>query len=100
MDPEIADHLLKNVDAVETRNGGASPEANRAAEVMAQRYGLPGVGGSDAHFLMQLGRCLTVFEGEIGREEDLMREIRAGRCRAASASELEAQVMPRLWRQA
>jgi predicted metal-dependent phosphoesterase TrpH len=97
MEPALADFLLSNVDAVETRNGGSSPEANQAAERMADRYGLPGVGGSDAHFLMQLGRCLTVFERVIRNEEDLVREIKAGRCRAASASELEASVMPRLW---
>jgi hypothetical protein len=96
MEPEVAEFILSNVDAVETRNGGSSPEANEAARAMADRYRLPGVGGSDAHFLMQLGRCLTVFERWIENEEDLMREIRAGRCRGVSASEIGLPVMPGL----
>ncbi|OFW57283.1 MAG: hypothetical protein A2Y75_07585 [Candidatus Solincola sediminis] len=94
MKPETADFLLSNIDAVETRNGGTTPVANGTAEAMAARYGLPGVGGSDAHFLMQLGRCLTIFERDINGEDDLVREIKAGRCRAVSASEIEQNVMP------
>ena len=93
-----AEFLLASVDAIEVRNGGSSPEANHAAEAFATRYGLPGVGGSDAHFLMQVGRCLTVFERDLQDEEDLIREIRAGRCRAAYAAEVESIRMPELWR--
>jgi predicted metal-dependent phosphoesterase TrpH len=95
--PETAANLMSNIDAVEVRNGGTTPEANLAAERMAERYGLPGVGGSDAHFLMQVGRCLTVFERDIQNEEDLVREIKAGRCRAAYASEIERIATPDLW---
>lgn len=98
MEPRLAAFLLNNIDAVETRNGGTTPEANRTAEMMANRQGLPGVGGSDAHFLMQLGRCLTVFEREIKDEDDLVREIKAGRCRGVYASEVGEMVTPELWR--
>lgn len=93
MGQETAARMMRSVDAVEVRNGGTAPEANQAAEKMAVRCGLPGVGGSDAHFLMQVGRCLTVFERDIRDEEDLVREIRAGRCRAAYASEVERIVL-------
>jgi len=88
MGPETTGYLMAHIDAVEVRNGGTTPEANQAAEKMAGRYGLPGVGGSDAHFLMQVGRCLTVFERDISDEEDLVREIKAGRCRAVYLEEL------------
>ncbi len=74
--------LLSTCDALEVINGGTSPDHNRVAAEAARRFGLPGVGGSDAHHLAQLGRALTEFEREIESEEDLMREIRAGRCRA------------------
>jgi predicted metal-dependent phosphoesterase TrpH len=89
---------MTSIDAVEVRNGGTTPEANHTAEIMAGKYGLPGVGGSDAHFLMQVGRCLTVFERDILTEEDLIGEIKAGRCRAAYAAEVEKIVVPELWR--
>jgi predicted metal-dependent phosphoesterase TrpH len=96
--PEVAGRLMTSIDAVEVRNGGTTPEANHTAEIMAGKYGLPGVGGSDAHFLMQVGRCLTVFERDILTEEDLIGEIKAGRCRAAYAAEVEEIVVPELWR--
>lgn len=97
MGEQKAEYLLNNIDAVETRNGGSSPEANRTAEVIADKYGLPAVGGSDAHFLMQVGRCLTVFDRDIEDEKDLVEEIKAGRCRAAYASEVEGIEPSRLW---
>jgi predicted metal-dependent phosphoesterase TrpH len=86
------------VDAIETRNGGSSPESNDAAQVYAEKYGLPGVGGSDAHFLMQVGRCLTVFEREIRGESELVEEIKAGRCFAAYASEMDGLKLSEIWR--
>jgi len=95
---DAAEFLLANVDAIEVRNGGSSPESNSAAEAYAEKYGIPGVGGSDAHFLMQLGRCLTVFERDIGSEAQLTEEIKAGRCRAAYAAEVESLRMSELWR--
>lgn len=95
---EQAEFLLANVDAIETRNGGSSQESNSAAESYAIKYGLPGTGGSDAHFIMQVGRCLTVFERDIGDETQLVEEIKAGRCRAAYASEVESLKLSELWR--
>jgi predicted metal-dependent phosphoesterase TrpH len=95
---ERADLLLANVDAIETRNGGTSPESNEAAQAYADKYGIPGVGGSDAHFLMQLGRCLTVFECDVYSEAELVEEIQAGRCRAAYASEVDSIKMSEIWR--
>lgn len=94
---ERAEYLLASVDAIEIRNGGSSPESNQTAESIAVACGLPGTGGSDAHFLMQVGRCLTVFERDLVDEEDLVREIKAGRCRAAYAGEVESLRMSEMW---
>jgi hypothetical protein len=46
---------------------------------------------------MQVGRCLTVFERDIEDEKGLMEEIKAGRCRAAYASEVDDIEPSRLW---
>lgn len=94
---ENAEILLGSVNAIETRNGGTSPESNQAAQACAEEYGIPGIGGSDAHFLMQLGRCLTVFEREVRSEAELVEEIKAGRCRAAYASEVEDLKLSEIW---
>ncbi len=85
---EKAEYLLSHVDAIEVLNGGNTPEANGAAQAMADKYGLPQVGGSDAHLLMQVGRCVTRFERELETEEELVEEIRAGRCRPFYAHQL------------
>jgi hypothetical protein len=39
---------------------------------------IPGTGGSDAHKILQVGSCVTVFENPVRNEDDFIREIRAG----------------------
>jgi len=95
--PERAEFLLERVDGLEVKNGGNTPEANLRAEGIAARYRLPGVGGSDAHLVMQVGRCLTLFERKITCEEDLVREIKAGRCQALYAWEVREPGFSSLW---
>lgn len=79
---ERTDFMMRNVDAVETRNGGCTPEGNHAAEELASRYGLQGLGGSDAHHVFQVGRCFTLFEELIESDEELVAAIRSGGFRA------------------
>jgi len=43
---------------------------------------IPGTGGSDAHKILNIGSCVTLFENRITGEVDFIREIRAGRIRA------------------
>lgn len=71
--------MVSRVDAIETFNGGCTPEGNRAAAQMADSYGLPQTGGSDAHHLFQVGRCVTVFDDHLETEEQLIEALRSGR---------------------
>jgi predicted metal-dependent phosphoesterase TrpH len=71
--------MLKNVDAIETHNGGCTPGGNQAAQELARRYNLPGIGGSDAHYEFQVGRCYTEFEDEILTDEELVAALRSGK---------------------
>lgn len=80
--------MLAHVAAIETHNGGCTPEGNAAALSLARGGGLPGIGGSDAHNVFQVGRCLTVFEDAMATEEDLVAALRAGRCSGAYAGEV------------
>jgi len=97
---EKAGYLLGNVDALEVLNGGNTPEANRLAMAVAEKYGLPQVGGSDAHLLVQVGRCVTLFEREFDTEEELVEEIRAGRCLPFYAHQLPELGRAGAWRPA
>lgn len=73
---------LEFVDAIEVGNGKLSPDENDMARKVAEKLGLPGTGGSDAHRVDEVGKWLTVFEKEIRDEGELVRELHAGRFRA------------------
>ncbi len=69
---------LDHVRAVESLNGGSSADENERAEELARRHGYHRIGGSDAHFVSAVGRCLTAFPRPIQTIEDLVAELQAG----------------------
>ena len=71
--------VLEFVDAVEVGNGKLSPEENNMARKVAEKLGLPGTGGSDAHRVDEIGTWVTVFEKEIESEIELVQELHARR---------------------
>ena len=74
---EAAEHQVFGlVDAVEVANGGTSDKENRFAVEVARQLGLPVTGGSDAHSQHGLGRYVTVFDAEIGSEEEFLNALR------------------------
>ena len=76
---QAAEHpVFALIDAVEVANGATSDKENRFALEVSQHLGLKVTGGSDAHSQHGLGRCVTVFEGEIGSEEEFMSALRSG----------------------
>jgi hypothetical protein len=75
--------LFEIVDAIEVLNGGNNERENLYALEVAQALGKPGLGGSDAHSDQGVGIYTTVFENRLETEEDLLRELKAGRFYAA-----------------
>ena len=73
---------LRLMDALEVLNGGSNEDENSFATAVADYLGLPGTGGSDAHYRAQVGTMITEFERQIETEQDLIRELKAGRFRA------------------
>ena len=70
--------VLPLVDAIETYNSRCMrPGQNRAALLFAQRHGLPGTVGSDAHTCWELGRS-TILLPAFANAEELRQVIRAG----------------------
>jgi predicted metal-dependent phosphoesterase TrpH len=79
----LADHVeagtrFAHVEVVEALNGGSSAEENGRAEGLAERYGLRRVGGSDAHYVSSIGRCLTAFNKPVQRMEELVEQLDHG----------------------
>jgi hypothetical protein len=70
------------VDAVEIGNGKLAEDENDMARSVAEKLGLPGTGGSDAHRIDEIATWVTVFENDIENEIQLVEELHAGRFRA------------------
>jgi predicted metal-dependent phosphoesterase TrpH len=71
--------VFQHVDGLEVHNCKVTDPENDMARRVAERLGLLGVAGSDAHRLDEVGRCVTVFEREIRTERELVEELRARR---------------------
>jgi hypothetical protein len=78
---------LSGITAVETLNGGSNNEENGRAEEIAQILGLNRIGGSDAHYVSAIGRCLTAFDAPIRTNEELVAVIYAGNYRPMRGEE-------------
>ena len=76
--PEAAAHpLFELVDDVELANGANTRRENLFGLDVAHHLRLKGTGGSDAHSTHGLGRCVTMFDGEIASEADLIEALKA-----------------------
>jgi predicted metal-dependent phosphoesterase TrpH len=76
LDPEH-ESLVGLVDWIEAWNGRvAHRAANERAADLARRRGVPGVGVSDAHALLEVGRSYTVMAGDPGTREGLLAALR------------------------
>jgi len=86
--PEVADvpndaqdasrhPLFAIVDDIEVLNGANSTKENAFASEVARCLGLCGTGGSDVHSTHGLGSSVTVFDGEVRSESDLVEALKA-----------------------
>lgn len=74
------------VPAIEGRNGHNSELANAHAELVAARRGVGVTGGSDAHHVGEVGRCVTLFPERLETVDDVVDQIQRGRCLAEGRS--------------
>lgn len=72
VDPKI----LRNMDFVEVFNTCESPLSNEMARHLAQKYRLPGIGGSDAHKERYIGMAQTEINHRITCNNDLIHAIK------------------------
>ena len=84
---EFADDCedLHSIRAAEGLNGSNRPGEQERAEELIQRLGLPATGGSDAHLVSAIGKCMTQFDNAVLNETDLVRELRSGKFGAVMA---------------
>lgn len=65
-DRSVDEHLLAQVDALEVCNGYEPADRNQQALELARTRQLPALVGSDAHYLVDIGRACVVFPEENG----------------------------------
>jgi len=70
------------IDAIELYHPDHSSLAVAKVQKAMQKLGIPGVGGSDAHKIFNVGSCVTLFENEIKSEADFVDQIRQGNVQA------------------
>ena len=70
--------ILKEFDFMETFNACESQEVNGKTQKIADKYGLTGTGGSDAHRQDCVGLAYTEIPDDITCESDLITEIMKG----------------------
>ncbi len=77
----LGDRLLalRGLAAVEVLNGSVTEQENSLAAEAAGSLMVPGIGGSDAHGPLALGRAYTLFETPIESTVELLRAIKEGR---------------------
>ena len=71
--------VFKSVDVIEGFNGKSNEKENGLAQEVGKLLSLELAGGSDAHNLEEVGRCVTIFEREINTGRELIAELKAGR---------------------
>ena len=75
--------LAPLLDGMETWNGRANrrfPDANARAAAFAATHALPGLAGSDAHLLREIGNGIVCVEAEAPTLAAVKAAIAAGRC--------------------
>lgn len=72
---------LERVVAVEALNGGSKKGEDDRVRALIDAHGYAAFGGSDAHLVSFVGLCATELERDVRSIEDLVTELKAGRCR-------------------
>ena len=94
LDHACANPLFSQVAAIEVRNAHADERENAFSQALADRLKLHGFGGSDAHEAADIGHAATYFERDIKSLDDLIAEIKAGRFRALTSTEIDQKLKP------
>jgi len=82
IDQECQNEIFKFNKGIETYSGRQLDSENNFSLQVCQKLNKIGIGGSDAHSIKQIGKCVTIFDSEIKNEADLLRELKAARVNA------------------
>ncbi|MCX8150973.1 MAG: CehA/McbA family metallohydrolase [Candidatus Bathyarchaeota archaeon] len=83
----LSRHVTAKFDAVETINSSSFPfkHASRKAQEVAEKFNLPRVAGTDAHYGPVIGCAYTVIDADLS-VESIVKAIKIGRCKPCGGS--------------
>lgn len=90
---EVADRERIAFDAIESINGRNDVRANGRAIELAHRYGIPQIGGSDAHMARELGEAYTFCEIPDKNPEAFRKAILKGKSRPIGIQKHPARIL-------
>ncbi|MBI4854208.1 MAG: PHP domain-containing protein [Acidobacteria bacterium] len=73
---------LIGIFAIDGYNGKSDIEENRLAWEYAKRFNLKLIGGSDAHIIGDIGKCVTEFPKYIETMSELVEQLKSGQFQA------------------
>jgi len=78
--------LRSGLAIYEVQNARTSKRGNGRARELATTGGKGGTGGSDGHFIDEIGRAVTVIEERLDKEDDILQALAGKRTRADGTS--------------
>ena len=80
LSPEQASQrpIFQSVDALEAFSGKTADKENLLAQEVARALGMNMTGGSDAHSLEAIGKCMTILKSNIKDEAELIQDLKKG----------------------
>jgi len=75
--------VFQKVDLIEGFSGRLNEDENGLAQAVGKKLGMKSTGGSDAHSVKYLGKCVTIFENKINSEAEFLSELKMGRFEAS-----------------
>lgn len=78
---------FENVKIVEKLNSGNRSGEQERADALIAEYGYMGTGGSDAHVVSAIGKCMTQFYGDVQCIDDIVNLLKDGKFRAVHLEE-------------
>lgn len=75
--------VFRFVDSIEVYNGRSSSAEKTMAIQVAGELNIAGTGGSDAHSVLGVGGCVTVFQHPVKNQADFLNLLHSGQYRPA-----------------
>ncbi len=88
----LIDEVLDSVDLIEVYNSRVGKAGNKMAELLSRKTDKPGVAGSDAHFLFEIGNGVTIINSKTKNINDIKKALLKGDV------ELERKTSPKIKR--